>query len=99
MGGDLPTLGIDRDSTDSGKCLASCSAGYFEDAGDENKCKQCHANCATCNGPEENNCLSCTGDLPTLGIDRDSTDFGKCLDINECAVGNPCGSDSTCSNS
>ena len=64
---------------------ATCSTsdGYFTDAAD-NKCKQCHANCKTCDGSAENDCLSCktTAEGSTLivhGIDHGVTDSGKCL--------------------
>ena len=37
-----------------GQC--NCENGYFEDDG---SCEPCHYKCLTCNGPSEENCLTC----------------------------------------
>ena len=37
-------------------CAATCPSNTYEDSG---VCKDCHSSCLTCNGPANNQCLSC----------------------------------------
>lgn len=63
-------------------CQSSCSeVGYFK--ADYNKdsstllCQQCDSKCYTCDGPDQNDCLSCSDEFPYL------TTTGKCSDSCE----------------
>jgi hypothetical protein len=47
---------------DSTTCVATCPTDlYFPyiQAPDPRECRACHANCLTCSGPTNNNCLTC----------------------------------------
>lgn len=35
-----------------------CPDGFYGDE-DSSECEECHADCDTCSGPEEDDCLSC----------------------------------------
>ncbi|XP_048828851.1 proprotein convertase subtilisin/kexin type 5 [Brienomyrus brachyistius] len=48
-----------------GVCKASCPEGYFEDL-DQGLCVPCHPSCASCSGPEADDCASCTMRMPRL---------------------------------
>ncbi|KAL0186537.1 hypothetical protein M9458_018207, partial [Cirrhinus mrigala] len=41
------------------KCLNDCPKGYFTDIA-QKKCMSCHSTCAECDGPDEDNCISCS---------------------------------------
>ncbi|KAK7891541.1 hypothetical protein WMY93_023504 [Mugilogobius chulae] len=49
----------------NGACKASCPAGYFEDM-EEGRCGQCHPTCATCSGPQGDECETCSSFSPML---------------------------------
>ncbi|TSL97355.1 Proprotein convertase subtilisin/kexin type 5 [Bagarius yarrelli] len=40
-------------------CLDDCPKAYFPKV-QEKKCERCHKNCATCNGPDADDCISCS---------------------------------------
>uniref|UniRef100_A0A8C4EMB5 Proprotein convertase subtilisin/kexin type 5a n=1 Tax=Dicentrarchus labrax TaxID=13489 RepID=A0A8C4EMB5_DICLA len=39
-------------------CVSVCPDGFYGDE-DTNDCEECHSDCVTCNGPEDDECLSC----------------------------------------
>uniref|UniRef100_A0A8C4EQ00 Proprotein convertase subtilisin/kexin type 5a n=1 Tax=Dicentrarchus labrax TaxID=13489 RepID=A0A8C4EQ00_DICLA len=41
-----------------GSCVSVCPDGFYGDE-DTNDCEECHSDCVTCNGPEDDECLSC----------------------------------------
>ncbi|KAG7241170.1 hypothetical protein INR49_025913 [Caranx melampygus] len=41
-----------------GRCVSVCPIGFYGDE-DTNDCEECHSDCVTCSGPEDNDCLSC----------------------------------------
>lgn len=41
-----------------GECVSVCPDGFYGDE-DTNDCEECHSDCMTCNGPEDDDCLSC----------------------------------------
>ncbi|KAL7884219.1 hypothetical protein AOLI_G00069890 [Acnodon oligacanthus] len=41
-----------------GKCLDDCPKGYFTNV-QEKKCERCHDDCAVCDGPDADDCISC----------------------------------------
>ncbi|CAD8093460.1 unnamed protein product [Paramecium primaurelia] len=74
-----------QESDSSGKCLQNCNQNYYPDTID-NKCKLCHSTCITCQGSEENDCLSCSGSLMFMGgICSDTCIDGYYLNVNQCA--------------
>uniref|UniRef100_A0AAR2J930 P/Homo B domain-containing protein n=1 Tax=Pygocentrus nattereri TaxID=42514 RepID=A0AAR2J930_PYGNA len=42
-----------------GKCLDDCPKGYFTNV-QEKKCERCHDDCAACDGPDADDCISCS---------------------------------------
>uniref|UniRef100_A0A9J8AQS0 Proprotein convertase subtilisin/kexin type 5a n=1 Tax=Cyprinus carpio carpio TaxID=630221 RepID=A0A9J8AQS0_CYPCA len=48
-----------------GQCIVVCPDGFFEDT-DQGFCERCHADCELCDGPEPNNCDSCSDTDHTL---------------------------------
>ncbi|MBN3301412.1 PCSK5 convertase, partial [Amia calva] len=57
----------------NGVCKANCPDGYYEDL-DKGKCVPCHPTCATCSGPETDDCESCSLQYPRLYDGRCSED-------------------------
>uniref|UniRef100_A0A6I8NZU5 Proprotein convertase subtilisin/kexin type 5 n=1 Tax=Ornithorhynchus anatinus TaxID=9258 RepID=A0A6I8NZU5_ORNAN len=57
---------------EDGRCVQSCSSGYFPDHSLDNgfkSCKKCDASCLSCNGPGDKNCTSClSGYLLDTGV-------------------------------
>ncbi|XP_016148018.1 proprotein convertase subtilisin/kexin type 5-like [Sinocyclocheilus grahami] len=49
----------------AGQCIVACPDGFFEDT-DQGICERCHADCELCDGPEPNNCDSCSDTDRTL---------------------------------
>ncbi|XP_058630422.1 proprotein convertase subtilisin/kexin type 5 [Onychostoma macrolepis] len=49
----------------AGQCIVVCPDGFFEDT-DQGICERCHADCELCDGPEPNNCDSCSDTDHTL---------------------------------
>ncbi|XP_076014522.1 proprotein convertase subtilisin/kexin type 5 [Genypterus blacodes] len=47
-----------------GLCVLDCPERFFEDA-DEGACVRCHPDCASCDGPNDNDCDACT-DVETM---------------------------------
>ncbi|KAL4449882.1 hypothetical protein ABPG74_015001 [Tetrahymena malaccensis] len=47
------------------QCLTQCPDQYYPDQSDKSAqtCKQCNSVCFNCNGPNQNQCTQCTGDL------------------------------------
>ena len=45
---------------DSGVCVDACEEHQYPDADANNTCEPCFAECDTCFGPTENDCLSCS---------------------------------------
>uniref|UniRef100_A0AAR2KQ17 P/Homo B domain-containing protein n=1 Tax=Pygocentrus nattereri TaxID=42514 RepID=A0AAR2KQ17_PYGNA len=43
----------------NGKCLDDCPKGYFTNV-QEKKCERCHDDCAACDGPDADDCISCS---------------------------------------
>lgn len=52
-----------------GKCVSECPDGFYGDE-DSNNCEECHSDCVTCSGPEDEDCLLC--------------EEGKALENGEC---------------
>ncbi|EAR90502.2 zinc finger lsd1 subclass family protein (macronuclear) [Tetrahymena thermophila SB210] len=46
----------------SSTCESSCNANQYKNDTNQS-CSPCPSNCATCSGPNNNNCLSCSGNL------------------------------------
>lgn len=45
-----------------GKCVQECPNGFYGDE-DSQECEECHSDCSTCSGPEDNDCDSCSDGL------------------------------------
>uniref|UniRef100_A0A667ZBY3 Growth factor receptor domain-containing protein n=1 Tax=Myripristis murdjan TaxID=586833 RepID=A0A667ZBY3_9TELE len=41
-----------------GKCVTVCPDGFYGDE-DSHDCVECHSHCMTCDGPEDDDCVSC----------------------------------------
>ncbi|KAI5622037.1 proprotein convertase subtilisin/kexin type 5, partial [Silurus asotus] len=54
-----------------GMCLDDCPTAYFPNV-HEKKCERCHENCAACDGPDADDCISCSSP-------RDVRYNGACL--------------------
>ena len=58
------------------ECIAKCPSKTYEES---NICKNCDDACLTCDGPIENNCLSCNAETPVKGnynlVDKTGIDF------------------------
>ncbi|KAF3701904.1 Proprotein convertase subtilisin/kexin type 5 [Channa argus] len=52
-----------------GQCVSVCPDGFYADE-NSNDCEECHSDCVTCSGLEDNECLSC--------------EDGKTLENGEC---------------
>ncbi|XP_039422711.1 proprotein convertase subtilisin/kexin type 5 isoform X1 [Corvus cornix cornix] len=64
---------------EDGRCVQSCSSGYYLDHSTESgykSCKRCDASCLDCSGPGDRNCTSCPS--------------GYNLDTGVCVVGTVC---------
>ncbi|NWR75520.1 PCSK5 convertase, partial [Centropus unirufus] len=64
---------------EDGRCVQSCSSGYYLDHSTENgyrSCKRCDASCLDCSGQGDRNCTSCPN--------------GYNLDMGVCVVGTVC---------
>jgi len=43
-------------------CLETCLDGFYQEITPYNRtCEKCHSTCATCNGPNDYNCITCQG--------------------------------------
>ena len=51
-------------------CVAKCASNQYRDS--DGACKACHSSCATCSGPNDNNCLTCN--------DNYELKEGKCVE-------------------
>ncbi|XP_048065150.1 proprotein convertase subtilisin/kexin type 5b isoform X2 [Megalobrama amblycephala] len=40
------------------QCIVDCPKGYFTNV-EQKQCMSCHGNCATCDGPDEDDCTTC----------------------------------------
>ena len=58
-------LGRDGIRRTGGQCLALCPAGFFESDA-LGKCQRCYGACATCAGPGDSNCETCSFLTPYL---------------------------------
>lgn len=54
------------------KGCATCRAHYYLDSKDKSQCKKCHVSCLTCDGPEEDDCTSCSVDRYAFKSESDS---------------------------
>lgn len=57
-----------------GRCVSVCPDGFYGDE-DSNDCEECHSDCVTCSGPEDNDCLSCE--------ERKTLENGECVSDHE----------------
>lgn len=61
-----------------GSCVSACPDGFYGDE-DTNDCEECHADCATCDGPQDGDCLSCQ--------DGKALEAGRCVAPQEVCPG------------
>ena len=57
-----------------GRCVSECPDGFYADE-DSNDCEECHSDCVTCDGPEDDDCLSCE--------DGKTLENGECVSDHE----------------
>ncbi|CAB1448387.1 unnamed protein product [Pleuronectes platessa] len=91
LSGTTAPLGQDMESGE-GTCVSVCPDGFYGDE-DTNDCEECHSDCVTCSGPEDDECLSCETGLTlengACGSDHEVcpaktflTDDGACEDCH-----------------
>ncbi|KAK7135464.1 hypothetical protein R3I94_014205 [Phoxinus phoxinus] len=56
------------------QCIVDCPKGYFTDV-EQKQCMSCHSDCATCDGPDEDDCTSCSNGYLMTYVRYN----GKCL--------------------